>query len=99
MASFADIFSADDDRMLFDVLGDVVLYGTKPIHAMVDYAQQHVTVQDAYAIAPQMSVTVLLADVPNVKRGSKFKHNGKTLVVDAPLHESDTHITLAVNYG
>ena len=95
---YPDYFTAFDDSFIMDVLADSVRYTDKIIKAMVVYAQQNVNIQDSYLNAPQITVTALKKDVPGVTRGSTFQHNGKVLTVDAPVNDTETHITLAVNY-
>jgi hypothetical protein len=48
---------------------------------------------------PAISITALKTDVPSVKRGSKFTHAGKTIVVDAIVNDTSTHLTLACRYA
>jgi len=98
MVDFSSQFSNSHDRFIMDALGDDVIYCNKPIKAMCVYAQQNTTIQDSYLNNPQITITAFKSDVPNISRGSKFKHNGNNLIVDAPVNDTETHITLAVNY-
>jgi len=81
-----------------DMLADSVVYTNRIIRAMVVYANQNVTIQDSYLTTPQIQITALKKDVLNVARGSVFDHQGRRLVVDSTINDTETHVTLSANY-
>lgn len=98
MTNFEDVFTRDDDRMLMRSLGDVVSYCGKQIYAMVQFGNQSIVVQDFSGATPRITITALKEDVKGAKRGSVFKYNNKSLVVDGVINESNFYITLSLNY-
>jgi hypothetical protein len=96
--SFSDVFTDTDEASIMDALGDVCTYNGTTIHAIIDYGLQDINMIDAYTTAAQIRVQALKSSLPNVKRGSKLVHNGKTLVVDAITNDTRTHLTLACRY-
>lgn len=97
--SFSDVFTATDEAALMSILGDSCTYNGNAIQAIIDYGLQEVSMLDAYTTTASIRVQVLKSVVPNLKRGSKLVHNGKTLIVDAITNDTQIHLTLACRYA
>ncbi len=97
--SFSDIFTAEIDANLLDLLGDACTYNGAPINAIIETSLQDVAMLDAYTTTSTLSVRALKSDLPKVKRGSKILYEGKTIIVDAIVNDTGSLITLACRYG
>jgi hypothetical protein len=99
MPMFADIFP---DNILIQVLGDEVTYIAKggtsaAIKAVVNYGAQQNFASDSYVPERQVTIDALKSAVPNIAKGSKFVHKGKTYVVDALLDDDGYIVTVSVH--
>lgn len=82
--NFADLMP---DNVFTDALGDDVIYhaatGVVPIKAFVSKSVQPVFAGEAYVNEKRTLLEVAIADVPGLKKGSKFTIDGKKYTVDA----------------
>jgi hypothetical protein len=101
--AWSNEFSAQDEADLMAVVGDQAIYyvGATPsiINVVFDLGNNDFRLQDAYLSTTIAIIKALKADVPNVKKGSKFVIGGVDYFVDAILGESNNMITLSVTHG
>lgn len=88
-----DYLTLDDDIMILEAIGDegIVLNGVN-IPGIVSYDTQNIVNQEAYFVSPQITLTCLKKDMPpKAKRGTKFSHGDRKLLLDELIQDTETH--------
>jgi len=98
MTDFASLFP---NAEMMQTLGDDVVYigkgGTSAaIKAMVNYGSRQTYATDSYVPEYSVTIDVLKADAPNLAKGDKFVHNGRTLVCDVLINDDGHFVSWAV---
>lgn len=81
-------------------LGDEVIYVAKtgqiPIKALISEAMRPVNAIDSHLYESRFALDVAVADVPGIKKGSKFIINGDKYVVDDITNNDGQFATLVL---
>lgn len=96
-----DYLTLDDDINILEVLGDEgVVFTDAAIPAIVSYDSQDLINQEASFISPVVMLTCLKKDLPpKAKRGTKFTHGTKKLMLDQLEQDTETHTVWKCRYA